>query len=689
MVEQCYILYSCDGSYQPIISNYSGFSAYSFSFTAIEFVDTSVSADTCFYVLSLGEIECEITDEVIPFTSVTCDCPCYCYFIRSATETTDVTYVNCDDEIIVETIEQGLTYNICSKIYPEFDTQTQIPLKITDFCINNQCPPTLPTVKPSNECDVLTLFPLSIECLVQQPSDAESFDGSTTLIITGGTPPYTVFWEIGSYAPALINIGVGSYKATVTDYYGDFTATTTCILSAETSIVLPMCFVVENLLTSETFYVNSEPQGLLNGKPYYFLQNGIEKLGYVFWDGATELWTFCQSLECQGSAYNTLDNGSNFYPTGNTGDWVIIADSLFYITESYTGRCISPIITATTSQLCANLVVRSNNPGYLTENLLIDLNEGDEINGQPSWTSSTGQYVIYLDTGATPTQWVMTGYPFVSLVNYDTSNPPLTNWQVFGSPVVYNMLVLSGECFSAYTIDLSIVSNNALCQQQGSITVNADGGVGPYEYSINGGQTYQQSTIFNGLVPGTYYVVVRDSNLVSSTVNQVVILGTSPVLYTVSLVADYFNNTFTLTAPTLPSGVTITLNLGLSSWFNYYPTTLSPVPIYNNIATIDGTYQMTLATTYTNLLPLTGPCTSTGPANYFQINNNYSNTITLTSNQVVTGTVTNSIINDPTGKCKDALGYYDVYISSVVLNGCKCCVVALVNPVLNPAPQFP
>jgi hypothetical protein len=55
----------------------------------------------------------------------------------------------------------------------------------------------------------------------------------------------------------------------------------------------------------------------------------------------------------------------------------------------------------------------------------------------------------------------------------------------------------------------------------------------------------------------------------------------------------------------------------------------------------------------------------------------------------VTGTVTNSIINDPTGKCKDALGYYDVYISSVVLNGCKCCVVALVNPVLNPAPQFP
>lgn len=690
MAENCFILYSCDGTYEPIVSNYTGLSAHSSSYVKITISGfTNIVPETCFYVLSLGVIDCDITDSIPSVTGDTCDCPCYCFFIRSANETTDVTYVDCNDDLVVETIEEGLTYNICSKVYPQFDTNTQIPLKLTDFCIDNQCPPTIPSVKPSNECDVITLFPMSIECLVQQPSSDKSFDGSTTLIITGGTPPYTVFWEVGSFAPALINLGIGSYTATVTDYYGDFSATTTCILSAETTVLSAMCFVVETLLTGEIEYVTSQPQGLLNGKPYYFLQNGLEELGYVFWNGQNGLWTFCVDLQCQGSAYNTLDNEQNFYPTGNTEDWTIIADSLYYITESYLGRCVAPLEPEVDTELCVNLVTRSNKAGYVTENLLIPMDPSNEINGQPSWTSSTGQYVIYWNSGATPSQWEMTGYPNVSLINYDTSNPPLTNWQVLGSPAVYNMLVISGQCFSGYTIELSISSNNAVCLQQGSIIVNADGGVGPYEYSINGGISYQLSTIFNGLLPGTYYVVVRDSNLVNSQVTQTVITGTAPTLYNVSLVANYSNDTFTVNAPTLPAGVSITIDIGMSSWLNYYPTSLSPVPNYNNTVTINGLYQMTLVNTATNLVPLTGPCTLSGPINYFQINRIYNYTITLTSNQVVNGSVTDLITGFVAGNCKNAVGYYDLYISNPVISNCECCLVTLTNPVLNQPINFP
>lgn len=54
----------------------------------------------------------------------------------------------------------------------------------------------------------------------------------------------------------------------------------------------------------------------------------------------------------------------------------------------------------------------------------------------------------------------------------------------------------------------------------GTITVTAVGGTVPFEYSINGGATYQTSTIFTGLPAGTYSVVVNDgrgcpSNVVS------------------------------------------------------------------------------------------------------------------------------------------------------------------------------
>lgn len=45
-----------------------------------------------------------------------------------------------------------------------------------------------------------------------------------------------------------------------------------------------------------------------------------------------------------------------------------------------------------------------------------------------------------------------------------------------------------------------------------SITINATGGNGAYEYTIDGGTTWQSEAIFTGLEAGTYKVVARDAN---------------------------------------------------------------------------------------------------------------------------------------------------------------------------------
>jgi gliding motility-associated-like protein len=50
------------------------------------------------------------------------------------------------------------------------------------------------------------------------------------------------------------------------------------------------------------------------------------------------------------------------------------------------------------------------------------------------------------------------------------------------------------------------------CTPNGTITVTASGGTGPYQYSINGGTSYQSSNLFTGLSGGTYNVVVKDAN---------------------------------------------------------------------------------------------------------------------------------------------------------------------------------
>ena len=95
---------------------------------------------------------------------------------------------------------------------------------------------TTTTTRPlfRNECEPITLFPLGVECEVVNPSGPNTSDGVMSLVITGGTSPYTILWSTGAVnTTTLTNLQAGTYTAYVIDYYGDFSAQTTC------SLVLP------------------------------------------------------------------------------------------------------------------------------------------------------------------------------------------------------------------------------------------------------------------------------------------------------------------------------------------------------------------------------------------------------------------------------------------------------------------
>tara|TARA_R110000868_G_scaffold16010_1_gene72364 strand:+ start:344 stop:1000 length:657 start_codon:yes stop_codon:yes gene_type:complete len=99
---------------------------------------------------------------------------------------------------------------------------------------------TPPTPAPSsiitgykNECGIISILPMGIECTTSNPSSYEASDGEVSVIITGGTPPYITTWTNGPISPAFGGLGIGSYTATTVDYWGDYTATTVCFLSVE------------------------------------------------------------------------------------------------------------------------------------------------------------------------------------------------------------------------------------------------------------------------------------------------------------------------------------------------------------------------------------------------------------------------------------------------------------------------
>ena len=60
----------------------------------------------------------------------------------------------------------------------------------------------------------------------------------------------------------------------------------------------------------------------------------------------------------------------------------------------------------------------------------------------------------------------------------------------------------------------SVTSSNVLCSGNGngSITIAASGGTGPYNYSIDSGSTYQNSGSFTNVSGGTYNILITDAN---------------------------------------------------------------------------------------------------------------------------------------------------------------------------------
>ena len=107
---------------------------------------------------------------------------------------------------------------------------------------------TTPTLTPTNSqvlalknnCDVFTLFDMGITCFpMSMPSSRTSLDGVLSLKITGGTSPYSIYWEGGQRTQTLVGIPQGSYQVTVVDYYGDYTASTICSLFPPTPTMTP------------------------------------------------------------------------------------------------------------------------------------------------------------------------------------------------------------------------------------------------------------------------------------------------------------------------------------------------------------------------------------------------------------------------------------------------------------------
>jgi hypothetical protein len=468
-----------------------------------------------------------------------------------------------------------------------------------------------------NSCNIITLLPLGLDCDSIDATTPDATNGIVALYITGGTSPYHVSWNNGSQGTLLKNLGPGEYTATVVDYYGDFTATTTCTVGFE------------------TFYLD-EFENCENSNKIYYLAN----LPSIFTTGKT------YELTTQTGCW--VNNGITTY-TGQThfNSFVEISSGPYDICQDCLPEPTPPPVYP--ENLCLNYFKGDQ---ILNE---ITLNSGGTINGYPSWTGNSPNIIVFYNTGTTRWEmqnWIGLGVP---IFNSPTS-PPIGLWDNLGE-YSYFVNISSGICTSPPLI-ITATKTDPTCTMtnDGSIYINPIGGQSPYTYSIDG-INYQISNVFVGLSSGNYTVYLKDNNntvvtqsltLVSQETFQNYSINLTPLTQTTNLVGVTETRTYTFkieVTPTLPSSKTLNFMLPINTLLTGNTKTTPTITqtsqgklvtfTTNGTATMSGPVLTSPTVTNTSIKPL--PClnttinTSAFTENYLgSITGNGSITVTLT-----------------------------------------------------------
>ena len=330
-----------------------------------------------------------------------------------------------------------------------------------------------------NECDPIVIFPMGVQCTGTNPSLSTIPDGALSLVISGGTPPYTVRWSTGGNGLFLTNLGVGSYSAIVIDSYGDFTAYTTCTLTAPTPVPTEtnltntptvtqtptptsdpnypsFCLTLTIGSPSQTVNMYFTYDGtLLNNMPQYTSNNNYS----LYWstDQYPNNWVLDGTLT-QGTVVNynntiTPLTGWEFLDPRNQGN-----------VTGVLGEC------AAYDNLCFayRQFKSTGNPTYEGN---VELFYVGMVNNYPSWQSSDGTYI--LSWSLNNNRWVIdftTNSSYVDPVNSNPAIPPISGWQQPGTnpPSAASMYV--GNCTPSTT-------TNANASNGGSNNTSGGGSV--------------------------------------------------------------------------------------------------------------------------------------------------------------------------------------------------------------------
>lgn len=359
---------------------------------------------------------------------------------------------------------------------------------------------------------------------------ADSISGTVTALVTGGTGTYTYLWNSGDTTAAITHLVAGNYSVTVTDSNG-------CSTSG-TITINPASGLVANIISTDVSCFGEN--------------NGSATVNVV---GGTMPYRFAWSTGDSGATISGLQPGAYYVlVTDSNGCQATAADS---ITE--------PDLLTAVSSCYAHALCYGDSNGIG----MISVRGGTEpyrylwSNGSTYALDSglvAGTYTVTVTdaNGCTASATILVAQPaplFVSIASFGSACtassaratadggtlPYFFEWSngANGDSIsglvagTYFVTVFDGNgCTATASITItqqagpvatvSVVSGT--CQSLGSVRVTVMGGIAPYHYNWNNGDT---SAYITGLNAGNYYVTVTDANGCTATASAQVTQATT------------------------------------------------------------------------------------------------------------------------------------------------------------------
>jgi len=354
-------------------------------------------------------------------------------------------------------------------------------------------------------------------------------DGTATISASGGTPPYMYNWSNGVTIPEWAGMA-GTYTVTVTDSNG-------CTATTSVTITEPPVLTVS--ITSST---NASCNGMCDGTATTTVSGGTSPYSCYWVNGQTTLTTYnvcagnygvsiSDANGCTTTATATITEPAALTPsiTGTlsycAGSSTTLDAGSGYSIYSWSPSGNTQIINVTSAGNYSVTVTDANGCiGSDTVNVLSDNPITINITATQTGCSINNGTATANVSGGTP------GY------TYNWSNSQLTQTATGLGAETYIVTVTDAvNCTQTQTV--TVTSNNTVTlttsstqtgctTNNGTSTVLATGGITPYTYLWDNGQTTQTAT---GLDAGAYSVTVTDANGCTQTQTENVTQTPAPI----------------------------------------------------------------------------------------------------------------------------------------------------------------